>query len=349
MRDFGHGIIIGKFYPLHAGHSALIRAAEARCERVTVQLLAASVESIPIDVRAEWIRQDHPTVTLRTAMDDAEIDFHSDAAWDEHMALIESLLDAPVDAVFSSDEYGQELATRLGATWVQVDKGRVQNPYSGTAVRDDLVGTWGWLSASVRAGLAQRVVVLGAESTGSTTLAEAIAADYGSGWVPEFGREYSGIRPGGLTEPWRTDEFELVAAEQLRWETEAARSTPHPLVVCDTDMLATVLWHERYVGRPHPALRDRALAHPPLLYLLTGDEIPFVQDGMRDGEHIRAGMQQRFREELAAQPVPWVEVRGSVAERLAQARTAIDRALAPTLRFAEPLEHRSTVLDTLAP
>jgi HTH-type transcriptional regulator, transcriptional repressor of NAD biosynthesis genes len=349
MPEFGHGLIIGKFYPLHAGHSALIRAAEARCARVTVQLLGASVESIPLEVRADWIRQDHPTVALRTAMDDAEIDFHSDAAWDEHMAIIEGLLDAPVDAVFSSDEYGEEMAARLGAAWVQVDKGRAQNPYSGTAVRADLVGTWGWLSASVRASLFQRVVVLGAESTGSTTLAEAIAADYGTAWVPEFGRHYSGIRPGGLDAPWRTDEFELVAGEQLRWEEKAARESPHPLIVCDTDMLATVLWHERYVGTEHSALRDRALAHPPLLYLLTGDEIPFVQDGMRDGEHIREAMQQRFREELAAQPVPWIEVRGSVAERLVQARAAIDAVLQPALQFAEPLEHRSTPLDTLSP
>jgi nicotinamide riboside kinase len=52
------------------------------------------------------------------------------------------------------------------------------------------------------------------------------------------------------------------------------------------------------------------------LYVLTGDEIPFVQDGLRDGEHLRGWMTQRFREVLATQPTPWVETSGSHEQRL---------------------------------
>ncbi len=105
---------------------------------------------------------------------------------------------------------------------------------------------------------------------------------------------------------------------------------PRPVLVCDTDVLATTLWHERYVGPTPDHLLARAAAHRPVAYVLTGDEIPFVQDGMRDGEHVRHGMQERFREVLAEQPVPWIEVRGSVQERLAA-----------TLEFLEPLLGRS--------
>ncbi len=54
--------------------------------------------------------------------------------------------------------------------------------------------------------------------------------------------------------------------------------------------------------------------------MLTSDDIPFVQDGLRDGEHLRAWMTQRFRERL--QP-PWIEVRGSVAERVEQVLSAV--------------------------
>ncbi|MEK8227591.1 AAA family ATPase [Oerskovia sp. M15] len=63
-----------------------------------------------------------------------------------------------------------------------------------------------------------------------------------------------------------------------------------PLVVCDTDVLATTLWHERYTGHRSPGVETLAAARRPDLYLLTGDEIPFVQDGLRDGEHIRHAM-----------------------------------------------------------
>ena len=344
---FAHGLVLGKFYPLHTGHTHLIRTALRQSKTVTVQLLGATVESIPLETRADWIRQEHPTARLVTAIDDAEVDFESPTAWAEHMILIESLLDEPVDAVFSSDEYGAELARRLGAEWVQVDPGRRTNPISGTAIRADVDRNWSDLPASVRESLVQRVVVLGAESTGSTTLAEAIATDEGTIWVPEYGREYSEVRDGGLIAPWRSDEFDLVVDRQLELERTAARRAPRALLICDTDVLATAVWHERYVGEGAPRILARAAEHPPVLYILTGDEIPFVQDGMRDGEHIRSSMQQRFRDVLAAQAVPWIEVRGSVDERVAAARPAITEAVSAALTFADPLEVRSRAAGRL--
>ncbi|WP_233199644.1 AAA family ATPase [Cryobacterium sp. N22] len=340
---FGHGLVLGKFYPLHAGHSALIRTALSRCDRVTVQLFGASQESIPLSVREEWLREEHPTAHIVSAIDDAPVDFDSADAWDEHMVPIRALLDAPVDAVFSSDGYGAELAARLGASWVQVDPGRRHTPVSGTAIRADVPGHWWALAPAVRAWLTPRVVVLGAESTGSTTLAEALAGHYDTEWVPEYGREHSETRVGGLDTPWRSDEFDLIVDRQIGWENQALRRVPRPLLLCDTDVLATTLWHERYVGLTPAGLVARAAAHPPALYLLTGDEIPFVQDGLRDGEHIRHDMQHRFRQTLAGQQVPWLEVTGSVPQRVAQAAVAIDRMLAGAFDFALPLEQQAAL------
>lgn len=336
-KEFRHGLVLGKFYPLHAGHQALVRAAAARCERVTVEVLASQVESIPLEVRAGWVRAEHPDVHVVAAMDEAEVDFDSPAAWDAHMPVIEGLLDAPVDAAFTSDAYGAELARRLGATWVQVDPGRATTPVSGTAVRADVAGHWWALPPSVREWFARRVVVSGAESTGTTTLSLALAEHYATSWVAEFGREWSEVRPGGFEAPWHTAEFDLVATTQARREDDAARTAPRPLVVCDTDVLATTVWHERYVGSSSPSVEALAKTRVPDLYLLTGDEIPFVQDGLRDGEHLRHGMHERFREVLGAQPAPWLEVRGTHEQRLAQAVGAVDELLARGWELADPL------------
>ncbi len=337
---FRHGLVLGKFYPPHAGHHHLIRTALRACDRVTVEVLASQVESISLADRLAWLREDHPTARVVGGTDEAEVDYDSPAAWDAHLIPIRALLDEPVDAVFTSDPYGAELARRLDAHWVQFDPGRTDNQVSGTAVRGDLAGHWHELSAATRAGLAVRVVVLGAESTGSTTLAEDLAARFGAAWVPEYGREHTFTRDGGLAEPWRPDEFDLIVDRQIAWEDAALRRTPVPLLVCDTDVLATALWHERYVGTPAPRILQRAAEHQPALYLLTGDEIPWVDDGSRDGEHIRHAMQQRFREALAAQPVPWVEVRGTPAERLARAVPLVEQVVAQRTRFAPPLEQR---------
>jgi NadR type nicotinamide-nucleotide adenylyltransferase len=346
-RRFRHGLVLGKFYPFHAGHSHLIRKALMESERVTVQVLGSSVESLSMEERADWIRQEHPTARIVTALDDAEVDFDSEEAWVEHMRVIEACLDEPVHAVFTSDRYGGELARRLGAVWVRIDPGRRENPISGRDIRPDVAASWHLLPSSTREGLVRRVVVLGAESTGSTTLARDLAQRFGTSWVPEYGREHSETRVGGLETPWRPDEFDLIVDRQIASEREAARRSPSPLLVCDTDVLATALWFERYLGTFPGHLLEQAAAHRPILYVLTGDEIPFVQDGLRDGEHIRHRMQQRFREVLAAQEVPWIEVHGDRTERTDAAAAAIAPALSASLHFSPPLEARGEDTDSL--
>lgn len=170
----------------------------------------------------------------------------------------------------------------------------------------------------------RRIVVTGAESTGSTTLAEALAREMGCEWVPEYGREYTAMRAGGPPAPWRDDEFTLIAERQNRLENEAAERSTNGWLICDTDALATVIWQERYLGRSTEPVRAAAEAQiTPYARILTGDEIPFVDDGQRDGAHIRHAMQARFRQALAGpegRGVPWTEVRGSVAERLVTVR-----------------------------
>ncbi len=183
-------------------------------------------------------------------------------------------------------------------------------------VRADPEAYWWALAPCVRASLTKRVVVLGAESTDTTTLARALAEELGTLWVEEYGRENSEIRPGGFTAPWRSDEFDLVVDRQIQLEREALRQVPKPLLICDTDVLATALWHERYVGKSAERIPQRAAAHQPALYILTGDDIPFVQDGSRDGEHVRHQMQGRFRAALAFQSVPWIEVPGATSARI---------------------------------
>ena len=338
-----HGLVIGKFYPFHLGHVHLIERALESCERVTVEVLGASVESLSLDERMQWVREafpvtEFPQLRVVGAMDDAEVDYASDDAWNAHMQVIEGLLDSPVDTVLSGDAYGQEMATRLAAEWIRVDRREV--PITGRAIRAELAARWHELPPSTQRGLGFRVVVLGAESTGSTTLALDLAEHTGAPYVAEYGRLYSEIREGGFTAPWRPEEFAHIVDQQIADEQDAVRTLSTPFIVCDTDVLATALWFERYVGEPSPEILTRAAAHPPALYVLTGDEIPFVQDGLRDGEHIRHAHQERFRETLAAQQVPWIEVHGTPHERLQQTLDALAPIAAERATFAEPLEER---------
>ncbi len=347
--EFGHGMVVGKFYPPHAGHHALIRAAAARCAEVTVVVAPSRRESIALPLRLDWLREVHadtPWVRVVGRYDDHPVDYADPAVWDAHCAVFrEAVGSDSVDAVFSSEAYGVELARRFHAVPVSVDPDRRTAPVSGTAVRADPAGHWRWLSPPVRAWFVRRVVVVGAESTGTTTMAAALAEHYGTSWVPEYGRELTARKLARLRErtpeatvfdvAWDRDDFRVVVREQQAAEDAAAR-TSGPLLVCDTDARATAVWEERYLGSASEEVR--AAARRPALYLLTDHRgVPFTDDGLRDGEHLRAWMTERFRAELAGCGVPVVELTGSHADRLARAVRACDDLLATSWSLADPI------------
>jgi NadR type nicotinamide-nucleotide adenylyltransferase len=315
---FGRSVVIGKFYPPHRGHKYLIDAASARSRRVTVIVCAKPTDAIPGETRGAWLREIHPAAEVMVI--DDRYDENDTAVW---AANTVRWLGGPPDAVFTSEDYGDPYARAMGCVHVSVDKARAAVPCSGTAVRLDPFANWDYLEPPVRAWFAKRVCVLGAESTGTTTLAAALAEHYATVWVPEYGREYSAEKFARGETDWTTDEFVHIASEQTRREEEAARAA-NRVVIGDTNALATRLWHRRYVGFESDAVKAEAERARCDLYLLTGDEIPFVQDGLRDGEHVRHEMHAWFEEALRAQPVPWKLLRGTPTERLAEATAAVD-------------------------
>jgi NadR type nicotinamide-nucleotide adenylyltransferase len=283
---------------------------------------------IPAQIRADMLRELHPDTTVVVTPDDIAADRGeaTSRAWaDRTRELAAAAFGRAPDVVFTSEEYGPRYAGYLGARHVSVDPQRRRFPVSGTVVRQDPWAMAEFLAPCVRAWFVRRICVVGAESTGTTTLSRDLAEHYGCGWVAEYGRSYCAER--GPDIDWHTEDFEHIARRQLADEDAVARASAG-LIVCDTDALATSIWHERYLGTRSSTVERLAASRAYSLYILTSDDIPFVQDGTRDGEHIRGWMTDRFRTALAARTGPWIEVRGGRSERLAAAVARIDALLA---------------------
>ncbi len=311
---------MGKFYPPHLGHKYLIDTALENCEQVAVILCGKKSETIPANLRAQWLKRIHPKAEVLVIEDDKLGDDDS-AAW---AAFIINLLGYKPDAVFTSESYGDAYAAHLGAVHVCVDKGRVDVPISATKVRQNPREYAHMLAPCVRGYFVNRICILGAESTGTTTLAKALAQHYQTNWVPEYGRIYSESRVHLAEQTWTTEEFEHIARMQNAMENALAE-TANGLLICDTNAFVTGIWHERYMGKRSKNVEDIARACAADLYIVTGDEIPFVQDDIRDGEHIRHAMHRRFLERLEEDGKPYILVQGSPAERLASALKSIEQ------------------------
>ena len=319
-----HGLIVGRFDPPHRGHRHLIETALAQTGNLTIIVCERDHDFVAGRLRRQWLCEMFPSAEVMVIEDHYPSD--DSALW---ASLARQWLGKAPDVVFTSEDYGEGWAAHLGCRHVSVDRARTAVPISATQVREDPYGCWEYIDEPVRAHLAVRVVVVGAESTGTTTLARALGEAYDTVWVPEYGREYSEAKfADGFDVEWRTDEFVSIARVQAEREDLAARHA-NRILVCDTDPLATCVWHERYLGTSSAELERIAKARRVDLHILTGDEIPFVQDGLRDGEHIRTRMQTRFREVLTERGGRWAEVRGSPDQRIAAARAEIEPLLGP--------------------
>lgn len=349
MSDFRHGLMIGKFYPPRVGHHGAIRAAAARCDAFTVLVMASAVETTPLSDRVAWLQEEHARdVNVRVVgiRCDAPMDVTDPRVWVAQVAVMRAGIGgAAVDAVFSGDDYCAELARRFDSKAVRLDR-----TGSSTSVRRDLAGHWGELAAPTRAGLTTRVVVLGAESTGTTTIAQRLAAHYatrGGVWavtqcVEEYGREYTALKwaanPGAELDElvWTAEDFDVIGPEQTRREEAAARAGS-PLLICDTDAFATAIWKRRYLGDPSGGAWTQV--PPRAVYLVTDHEgVPWHDDGMREGDlAVRAAMTGWFIDALTAAGHSWVLLTGTLEQRLDIAIRTVDPLLESRARFGEPL------------
>ena len=304
------GVVVGKFYPPHLGHNYLIDTALRNCDGVDVLVVDSPAYHLSAEKRRQWLQDHHPTATVHIIPDIANDD--NSEAWALH--TIKFLGRVP-DVVYASMDYGGPWAKAMGCKHVEVDTPRVHIPISGTEIRKNFLKSWDFLSDETKNGLALRIVVLGAESTGTTTLSRDLAEALQVPWVPEVGRYYTESILTTKYE-WFDKDFYSIGKLQQAYESEMAKRS-EGVIVCDTNAVATEVWQRRYMGKTTKQMKAIGAQDKADLYIITGDEIPFIQDGIRDGESMRHTMHKWFIRRAMQSGTPYIVVTGSPSERLA--------------------------------
>ena len=148
------GLIVGRFDPPHLGHSHMIDWATQRCDALVVFVNTSPDRDVaPGGLRARWLADLHPEVTVIEVRHRLGTDFDDEDLWAKWMALFTEMWphDVGPHAVFSSDDYVVDLAGRFGADHVVVDAERVTVPISATQIREDPARYLDRLAPRVRA------------------------------------------------------------------------------------------------------------------------------------------------------------------------------------------------------
>jgi NadR type nicotinamide-nucleotide adenylyltransferase len=232
------------------------------------------------------------------------------------------VLGFPIDAVFTSEDYGDGFAAVLSEKFrradgapnavvhVCADRERATVPISASMIREDIHRHRHWLSPEVYRSFVRRVAILGGESSGKSTLAIRLAEALGTVSVAEYGRELWESRGGDLREP---DLLEIARTQIAREET--ASSAANGWLICDTSPLTTLFYAGEMFGRADAELRELAGRRYDHTFLCAPD-FPFVQDGTRRDRAFRNRQHSWYLKELARRETRAELVQGPLEERV---------------------------------
>lgn len=193
--------------------------------------------------------------------------------------------------------------------------------------------------------MVKKIVIIGPESTGKSTLCESLAQYFTMQWCPEFARDY--LLTNGMK--YNFDDLLKIAKRQLAQEDEYAAlvdsqwkevkshiwinshtiQTVHhpPLLFVDTDMYVMKVWCEYVFEKCHQFILDQIVTREYDLYLLCSTDLPWVKDTLREypDEKNRIELYHIYKDLLINQSVPWVEISGSFEERTKKAISAVEK------------------------
>lgn len=170
----------------------------------------------------------------------------------------------------------------------------------------------------------KKVVIIGPESTGKSTLSEQLAKHYNTTWVPEYAREYL-IEHG--TEYTYDDLLTIAKGQVALEESYINRADPSIKVLfVDTDQYVMKVWCEFVFGKCHQWVLDQITKRKYDLYLLCNIDLPWVHDPLREYPDLapRLELYAIYKDLLTNQSVPWVEISGNYDERLQKAIQAVN-------------------------
>jgi NadR type nicotinamide-nucleotide adenylyltransferase len=314
-----HGLYLGKFAPFHAGHEHVINEALKTVEHLTVLIYEApGLTEVPLARRANWIREFNPEIEVIESPDGpTDVTYEITGMQEHEQYVLKKLGERKITHFFSSEPYGEHMSVALGAIDIRIDQGRECVPISATKIREDLYAHRRFLSPKVYFDHLTKVVLIGAPSTGKSTLAEKLAEHFKTTHMPEYGREYWELN--NIQRRLTPEQLLEIAIVHRERELVLAHEANQYFFI-DTNALTTKVFSQYYHGDSLPGLSELSNETKERydLVILCGDDIPYDDTVDRSGETNRSDFQKTTTDELIKLGAKYHEVTGSIQDRISQ-------------------------------
>jgi HTH-type transcriptional repressor of NAD biosynthesis genes len=320
--------VFGKFLPFHKGHEAMINFALAKCDLLTIIVCCSDKENIPDTVRSSWIEktfENEKKVEVRT-FNYLESELPNTSETSESVSKIwadifkKQLPDYSL--LITSEEYGNFVATFMNIQHIAFDIPKKLFPVSATAVRKDVFSNWIYLPDSVRPDFAIKVVILGTESTGKTSLTKKLSKHFNCNLVLESGRDII-----ANSNSFSFDDLHLVATEHAK-RIDKTILTDSPLIIIDTDIHTTKSYSQFTFKKELGITTSIYNSNKANLYLYLNNDVEYLQDGTRLSEVERNFLDLSHRQVLTDHNIDIIEIRGDWEERFDKAVEQINKLIA---------------------
>ncbi len=179
----------------------------------------------------------------------------------------------------------------------------------------------------------RKIVILGPESTGKSTLSEALASHYKTQWVPEFARNYL----LEIRRPYTYEDLLHIARSQLLEEDRITSSSKSDIIIIDTNMYVMKVWCEYVFNKCHSFILEEIVKRKYDAYLLCSTDLPWVADELREYPDIETRDKQyhMYKDMMINQSVPWFDIHGDYGQRLNTAIEFISNGLTSSQGITE--------------
>jgi HTH-type transcriptional repressor of NAD biosynthesis genes len=319
--------VFGKFMPFHSGHEAMINFALSTCDFLSVLICCSDKELLPASVRKKWMENTFahvPNIEIIT-FDYNEDELPNTSVASQEVSAVWSGMFKQLfpdhSLVITSEPYGDLVAGFMGIKHIPFDPDKKLYPVSATKIRADAYGNWNYLPESVKEDFITKVVILGTESTGKTTLTDKLSKHFQSAYVLEAGRDVVAD-----SKRFSMEDLQLIASMHAARIADASVGKS-PLLIIDTDIHIT-LSYAQFAFDQLPEVDEVIYKRNKAdLYLYLNNDVEYVQDGTRLSEEDRNLLDHSHRETLERYKVKYEEITGDWDQRFSRSVALIEKLI----------------------